>query len=141
MARLVVGPDTTEVEVDGRVWSADDLRRALYQLRPAPPPPRRPHGNSTDVRLVAAMRWDYEYLLFSRGQVIEKYAGFLHRKLIWRILQRGTYPFVEASPYPIELLEKLIAHRVVGAVAGGKSGALLVGVSSDPESHSCIRSR
>lgn len=58
--------------------------------------PRRASRAIPD-RLVAAIRWDYEYELLSAAQCVERYSTLLGNHAVYDICAGRIYPDVKAS--------------------------------------------
>lgn len=57
----------------------------------------RTAGNATPDRLVAAVRWDYEYGLLSMAQCVERYSTLLGTDTVRDICAGRIHPDVKAS--------------------------------------------
>lgn len=57
----------------------------------------RTAGNATPARLVAAVRWDYEYGLLSMAQCVARYSTLLAADTVRDICAGRTHPDVKAS--------------------------------------------
>lgn len=57
----------------------------------------RTAGNATPDRLVAAVRWDYEYGLLSVAQCVERYSTLLGAQRVREICAGQIHPGVKAS--------------------------------------------
>jgi hypothetical protein len=57
----------------------------------------RTAGNPTPDRLVAAVRWDYEYGLLSVAQCVERYSTLLAHQVVRDICAGRIHPGVKAS--------------------------------------------
>lgn len=71
----------------------------VFTARPAPA--RQAANRALHPRLVAAIRWDYEYGLMSRAEVVAKYRLVAGRDTVRDILERAAYPEVKAQRHAL----------------------------------------
>lgn len=63
--------------------------------------PSEPAGPTIHPRLVAAVRWDYEYGLLSHAQLVHKYRLVLQANSIRGIIYGETQPHIKAAKHAL----------------------------------------